>query len=167
MVVANWGLDEESVVLRSWPSPPRARHELPEVAEQEEGGFLLLDDSFMFSYAPAIWPRAHRRWIQDHSTQYTTMSSPGGPVHRYPWTVWDHAEMERDTNDMLVAAGLEPRPAGRLWLLRPPARFADLEAALDELTRRAVAEGAEPMLSTELVEVAARVVQEWEAEGWQ
>lgn len=166
MMVADWGVDEESVYVRSSSGPPRAAHEIREVQEQAVEGFELLDDSFMSSYAPAIWPREHRRWAQDHSTHFKTVVINDEPASRYPWTVWDHIEIERDYNELLVAAGLPPRPAGRLWLLRPPARLPDLNAALSELTRRAVAAGAEPMLCAGLVEVAARVVGEWVVDGW-
>jgi len=53
---------------------------------------------------------------------------PGGPVCRHPWTAGMHFDAERDANKMLVAAGLPPRPAGRLWVLRPAARFPDLDS---------------------------------------
>jgi hypothetical protein len=57
-------------------------------------------------------------------------------------------------NDLLAQCGLPPRPAGRLWLLRPPAGFATLDDALRELLRSAEVFGAPIMACPQFVAAA-------------
>lgn len=165
MVVVDWGADEDVVWVKS-VGQPRAPHELPEVLEQARQGFLLLEDIYMWAFVPAIWPREHRRCPEDYSTLYSNAFCSDGTRARQPWTAGHYFDRERDTNDYLAEAGLPPRPAGRLWVLQPPARFPDLDSAFKELTRRVVDEGADFTLSAEVVDIVARVVQEWLTEGW-
>lgn len=165
MAVVDWGVDKDVVWVKS-VGPPRAPHELPEVLEQARQGFLLLDDIYMWSFVPAIWPPEHRRCLEDHSTLYADTFCSDGTRSRKPWTAGNYFDRENDINNYLAEAGLPPRPAGRLWVLKPPARFPDLDSVFKEFTRRIAAEGANFMLSAEVVDIVDRVVQEWVAAGW-
>lgn len=105
----------------------------------------------MWVFLPAVWPASSCRWVPDRSTHYAFVSCDHEPARREPWTSQDVDEVEADMNDLLAGCGLPPRPAGRLWLLRPPAGFAALDDALRELIRRGEAAGAPIMACPQFV----------------
>lgn len=69
--------------------------------------------------------------------------------------------MERDTNEMLTDAGVPPRPFGRLWLLRPPPPFADLDGVVQAITRGADADRVPLMCCTALVVWTHAAIAHW------
>jgi hypothetical protein len=68
-----------------------------------------------------------------------------------PWSAADHAEVEADINALLAKCGIPSRPAGRLWLLRPPPGYPALDAVLRHLVAAADAADIEVMASPKLV----------------
>lgn len=70
-----------------------------------------------------------------------------------PWSAADYAQSEKDANGILASCGIDPRPSGRIWLLRTPDR-SPVGAFLDSLLESATRAGVEPMASPSLVEFA-------------
>ena len=156
----DWGLDSEP--MRSgWPSKAMLAHELPEVLEARDEGWFLTSDAPMWAFLPAVWPAAHRRWIPDRSIRWARMSCAGGPTTDMPWSAWDYVEHERDINDLLTASSVPPRPAGRLWLLRTPRAFRDLDSTIDSLAKSALRAEIALCCSQELVEFVETTVVDW------
>ena len=62
-----------------------------------------------------------------------------------PWSAADYADIEADINATLDTYGVPPRPAGRVWLLRPPPGFACLDDVLGHLLAVATAVGDDMM----------------------
>jgi len=126
-------------VRSCWPVEPLPPERLPEVVAAQRDGWFLAPDAPLWAFLPAVWPTAHRRWIEDRSARYTTISCSGSDPVTLPWSAWDFFEVEREINDMLVDSGVPPRPAGLLWLLRPPHLFGRVEDVLTHLTDQAQA----------------------------
>lgn len=63
-----------------------------------------------------------------------------------------------DAAGLLASAGIEARPANRLWLLRVPPRFPHLDEVFDDLMVEADKGGVEPGCNAAFVDlVAARI----------
>ncbi|GAB3402007.1 DUF5956 family protein [Flindersiella endophytica] len=133
----DWGLGEP-------PHPVAGGHagrselepaDLPEVRQLVGEGWELAPDAPMYVFLPAVWPAELRTWVPDRSTRYATnwRSSPSDPVSRVPWEEELRRDLEAGANRDLERVGIAPRPPDRLWLLRPPAGFARLDALLTYL----------------------------------
>lgn len=161
---ADWGADE-AYRRDSWPSEPLPPERLPAVVAARTDGWCMAPDAPLWSFLPAVWPAAARAWVPDLSVRLTRLQCDGGVDAIIPWSAWDHAETERDTDDMLVEAGIPARPFGRLWLLKPPPPFEDLDAAVDANTATAQADGVPLMCCTEVVTWTHAVVARWFADS--
>lgn len=124
---------------------------LPEVLAARAAGWFLAPDAPLWVFLPAVWPASSRAWIPDRSTRYAVVRCDDEPPRREPWSTQDADEVEADMSDLLAQCGLSHRPAGRLWLLRPPAGFATLDDTLRQLIRRAEAAGAPIMACPQFV----------------
>ena len=104
-------------------------------------GFEPAPEAPLFCFLPALWPAGARAWIRDVRIRHGQVSSGEGSSDRVPWSTWDYVELEAETNRLLVTCGFDPRPPGRLWLLKPPPAFDSLDAALTHLSASASAAG--------------------------
>lgn len=161
MVEVNWAVDDP-------PHPVSRRHEgrsdvqqaeLPEVLALAEEGWCLAPDAPMWVFLPAVWPVSERTWVPDRSTNYVTRWSDSGYSDRVPWSDHDYTEVEADMNMLLGQAGVPGRPAGRLWLLRVPAQFKDLDDVLDDLVSSADAQSVVPNCNRDFVVHVAHRLQ--------
>jgi len=156
VIQPDWGPDEEPARFGGSPATPSSQvaDALPEVLAARSAGWFLAPDAPMWVFLPAVWPASSRVWIPDRSTRSAVVWCDDEPPRREPWS-WQVAdEVEADMNALLAQCGLPPRPAGRLWLLRPPAGFATLDDALRELLRRAEVSGAPIMACPQFVAAA-------------
>jgi len=108
-----------------------------------------------------VWPAAARAWVPDRSVRLIRLQCGGGVATVIPWSAWDQAETERDINDLLVSAGIPARPFGRLWLLKPPPQFEELDGAVEAISAGAEAHGVPLMCCTELVTWTHSVIAGW------
>lgn len=146
MVMGDWGLDSHSFRVRGVHScfgsvdsdDPAA---IPEVQAALEQGYEPAPEAPMWCFLPAIWPDHARAWVRDTRVRHSLVSCGGEPDRRVPWSAADYADIESETNMDLVACGVPPRPAGRLWLLKPPPGFDRLEETLCDLDASATAAG--------------------------
>lgn len=138
MVEPDWGVDEAArsfgPALWSWEPVHSDRPEdLPEVAAALALGLHPADEAPLWCFVPAIWPKGERAWVRDCRVRHLTRGYSDGRWERLPWTAAEYAETEDDTNRALADLGLPPRPAGRIWLLRPPATYPTAQAVLDDV----------------------------------
>ncbi|MEU3407524.1 DUF5956 family protein [Streptomyces sp. NPDC006670] len=137
---------------------------LPEVRELEVLGWFLAPEAPMWVFLPFVWPAVARTWIPDRSTRWqvdTTLDGAGRvvDVECHPVTEAEQETLEKDASADLARCGLPPRPADRLWMLRPVGQFDDLDAVLDHLCARADARGVSVGLSAAFVELCAAELQ--------
>ena len=156
----DWGLDSDPMPS-GWPSKAMLAHELPEVVGARDEGWFLAPDAPMWAFLPAVWPPEHRRWLEDRSIRWTRISCSGAPSTTVPWSAWGYFEHERDTNDLLTASSVPPRPAGRLWLLRVPEVLRDLDSTMDSLAEGAVQAGIALTCSRDFVEFVEATIEDW------
>ncbi|QWC85225.1 hypothetical protein KLP28_00010 [Nocardioidaceae bacterium] len=85
-----------------------------------------------------LWPRSHRAFVLDRRVRFAVeYRGRGTEGRRALWPAKEYAEVEWSANSSLAELGLPARPAGHIWLLRPPAAYADLDAALSAINRMA------------------------------
>jgi len=108
-------------------------NDLEVVRSAKAVGYEPAPEAPLYCFLPALWPNHDRAWVRDTRIRHALVSCNGQPSRRVPWSTWDYVEMEADANALLADCGFDPRPAGRLWLLRPPGQFANLEAVLKHL----------------------------------
>jgi hypothetical protein len=167
----DWGLDEPprhfGPGLLAWgPVDTDDAGDLPEVAAGRAEGYLPAPEDLLWCFVPALWPRSARAWVRDRRVRHSMTYCAGGPVVRTPWSAAVYAEVEDTVNRLLAELDLPSQPAGRIWLLRPPAGHAtaaDLIAAIWADWR---ASGGLAMATPELVAyVDDRLGLAFEAEG--
>ncbi|MDJ0384493.1 DUF5956 family protein [Streptomyces sp. G-G2] len=135
---------------------------LPEVRELEVLGWEPAPERALWVFLPYVWPAAARTWVPDRSTRWAVETRLDGhgavtDVECAPLADADLHDLDTEAETALSALALPPRPASRLWLLRPVGPFADLEAVLAHL--RAVADEREVPLdraSKPLMELVRR-----------
>jgi hypothetical protein len=158
---ADWGADQP-YLKDSWPSEPLPPERLPVVVAARSHGWHLAPDAPVWSFLPAVWPAHARAWVPDRAVRVVRLQCDDDRVDAViPWSAWDHAEVEGDTNTLLSEAGLPPRPFGRLWLLRPPPGFDELDDAVDAVISGAAAAGVPLRLCAELVAWTTAAVTGW------
>lgn len=111
--------------------------QLPVVRAAARLGFEPASEAPLFCFLPAVWPDDARAWVRDIRIRHGLVSCDGKPSVRVPWSTWDYFEIEAETNALLAECGFDPRPPGRLWLLKPPPEFSSLDAVLSHLSTRA------------------------------
>jgi hypothetical protein len=124
---------------------------LPLVQAAGSLGYEPTPDAPLWCFLPAIWPQDARAWVRDTRIRHQSVSCTGRPAVRVPWSAADHAEAEADINALLAECGIPSRPAGRLWLLRPPPGYQALDAVLRHVVAAADAADIEVMASPKLV----------------
>ncbi|MFF3215581.1 DUF5956 family protein [Streptomyces sp. NPDC002886] len=133
---------------------------LPEVRELGEWGWSLAPDAPMWVFLPFVWPSGARTWVPDRSTRWqieTILDTTHQllDVTCLPISEAEREVQERDTAADLAHVGIPPRPAGRLWLLRPVGGFEDVEGVLDHLCASAETRGVPAGLSAGFAERCA------------
>ena len=116
--------------------------DLPEMAPARARGFEgEIPEAPGWTWIWILWPRSHRAWLPDRRVRfgwsYDAVDGEPSAGKQQMWPTWEYAEVEMAANSSLSDLGLPHRPAGRLWLLRPPSRFAALDAAFTEIMRLA------------------------------
>ncbi|GAA0946767.1 hypothetical protein GCM10009554_42980 [Kribbella koreensis] len=161
MATFDWGVSDEPAAPTGEPLPVEAA-DLPEVTELQSEGWALAPEEPMWVFLPAIWPGTHRAWVADRSTRWVENSRDGVVLDRAPWPADLYEEIESDVNALLAEAGVPPRPAGRLWLLKPPPVLTSVQDVIDQVIELALAAGSElvPSCNPEFVRHAQRTVQE-------
>ncbi len=130
--------------------------DLPAVRAAHEQGFEPAPEAPLWTFLPAVWPRAARAWIPDTRARSMRVFCNREPARTVPWSAADYFEMESDANELLAECGLPARPAGRVWLLKPPPGFATLDDALRRLRRSAKDAGLPVMADRAFVEQVSR-----------
>ncbi|WNI18146.1 DUF5956 family protein [Actinacidiphila sp. ITFR-21] len=136
---------------------------LPEVRELAEFGWEPAPQAPLWVFLPYVWPEDDRVWVPDRSTRWAveTRTDAAGRITGVrcdPLSPDDLAVLESDANADLAAVGVPARPAGRVWLLRPPSGFDDLDAVLDHLCEAADRRGVEQRLSAAFVDLCGEVM---------
>lgn len=151
MPSADWGLDQppHEMAPSDGRQSPAIAEDLPEVRQLLGQGWHLLPEAPMWVFLPAVWPMHSRAWVPDRSTRYFEEWVNGRSTGRRPWTEEIRDAVERDLNEGLRRAGLPPRPANRLWLVRLPDGFTTLEELLHELIFAAEQRGVDTTLTPE------------------
>ncbi|WP_380163915.1 DUF5956 family protein [Jannaschia sp. R86511] len=159
-MVGDWAADEGQLrdELPHEPLPPEL---LPAVMAASERGWFLAPEAPMWCFLPAVWPSAQRAWVPDRSLRVVRVRREGAAETVIPFSAWDFEEQEEFINQVLVSAGVPPRPFGRLWLLRPPQRFRDLSAVVDALDAGVDAEGVPAWCCPELVAWTRTRIRTW------
>ncbi|HKD97325.1 MAG TPA: DUF5956 family protein [Micromonosporaceae bacterium] len=160
MVVVDWGLDQPAhgSSVADGPRVPETADRLPEVAALAGQGWQLSPDAPALAFLPAVWPRTARTWVRDRATRYETRWSDSGPAQTVPWPDGLYEEMDAETDALLAEAGVPGRPPGRLWLFRPPPRFATIDETVDHIARLGEPLGVDVSCDARFVEHAAREV---------
>lgn len=114
---------------------------IPAVRAGRSLGWEPAPESPFWCFLPAIWPVAFRAWVTDIRVRHGTLSCSDQPAGRVPWSTAEYADFEQSMNVVLSECGLTDRPAGRVWLLRPPADFDSVQGCLQELENSARAAG--------------------------
>ncbi|MFD3872805.1 DUF5956 family protein [Streptomyces sp. NPDC058623] len=133
---------------------------LPEVRELGEWGWSLAPDAPMWVFLPYVWPPRARTWVPDRSTRWqieTVLDSANRVIDIvcHPVPESERETQERDATADLARVGIPPRPAGRLWLLRPVGGFEGVEDVLDHLCSGAETRGVAVALSEEFAQLCA------------
>lgn len=151
MPSADWGLDQppHEMAPSDGRQSPAIAEDLPEVRQLLGQGWHLLPEAPMWVFLPAVWPMHSRAWVPDRSTRYFEEWVNGRSTGRRPWTEEIRDAVERDLNEGLRRAGLPPRPANRLWLVRLPDGFTTLDELLHELIFAAEQRGVDTTLTPE------------------
>lgn len=139
MLAGDWGLDRNEAQFRgvmhshfdSIDSDDPAM--VPVVQAARDQGYEPAPEAPLWCFLPAIWPGDARAWVRDTRVRHAIVSGDGESSRQVPWSTADYADIESDTNSLLGECGIPPRPAGRLWLLKPPPNFDSVEKALDHL----------------------------------
>jgi hypothetical protein len=161
MVEADWGIDDEPSFFgpRAFGSAPvysDRSEDVPDVKAALAHGYFPAHEAPMWCFIPAIWPSNARAWVRDSRVRHLTRQCNGGPLERLPWTTADYAEDENDTNAFLAELGVPARPAGRIWLLRPPEPYGTAQDVLDDIWAGWEASGGPGMATPEFVQSAQR-----------
>ena len=106
--------------------------DLPAVQAAARLGYEPATEAPLYCFLPAIWPRESRAWVRDIRIRHAERWADG-VTERVPWSTWDYFDIESDYNEILRTCGFPTRPAGRLWLLKPPPGFASLNEVLEHV----------------------------------
>ncbi|HVQ17662.1 MAG TPA: DUF5956 family protein, partial [Actinomycetes bacterium] len=158
MEPVDWGADTApanfpgSDVGRFAPTESDDPWELPAVRVAREHGYEVAPEAPMWTFLPAVWPKDARTWIPDTRVRYMRVSCNGEPTRVLPWSTADYFEIEAEANGTLADCGIPTRPAGRLWLLRPPPGQPSVEHVLSLLVASAEGRGLQVLATREFVE---------------
>ena len=150
---------------RSAPTESDDPLDLPAVRAASDHGYETAPEAPMWTFLPAVWPKAARAWIPDTRVRHMRVSCNGEPTRVVPWSTADYFEIESDANGILAECGLPSRPGGRLWLLKPPPGQPSLQHTLKALLASAKRTGLQVRATSELVEHVQRELSAVFADG--
>lgn len=156
----DWSQDPPSPHSGALPRVALSVADLPEVQTLVAEGFELAPEASFLVFLPAIWPQAHRTWVVDRGTRYSTVTCTTGStsvVTAEPWDDDDRNDIDADLEDLCGRAGVRGWRPGRLWLLRGPAALG-VEVVVDAAMRAAEVDRIRNDCSPEFVAAAAAVV---------
>jgi len=162
MATVDWGVETDPFhfrgVLDDRFAPTEADDplELPAVRAARGHGFEPAPEAPLWTFLPAVWPQAARGWTPDTRVRQMMVFCNAEPARAVRWSAADYFEMEADANAFLAECGLPPRPAGRVWLLKPPPGFASVDDALRRLQRSAKEAGLHVMADRAFVRQVSR-----------
>ena len=130
--------------------------EMPAVRAARNRGLEPAPEAPLWTFLPAVWPQASRAWVPDTRVRHMEVVCNGEPARTVPWSTVDYFEMETDANWSLAECGLPARPAGRLWLLKPPPQIASLDDTLGRLIVSAKEAGLDIMATRAFVQQVHR-----------
>lgn len=138
MTDADWGTAGPGDAFRGTGWIPEPVHsdrpeDVPEVMAARAEGYHPAPEDPLWCFLPAIWPPTQRAWVRDCRVRYLMRRCGDEPPQRLPWTAAEYGEMEDLTNAMLAELGVPARPGGRIWLLRLPKQYPDLQVVLDDI----------------------------------
>jgi hypothetical protein len=138
VVDVDWGFEEDpqdfGVRGLDWePLNSDKADDLEEIAAAREQGWFPLVEAPLWCFIPAVWPRHARAWIRDRRVRHSSSQCEDRPVERVPWSAADYFEIEDDYNRVLDQYRVPSRPAGRIWVLRPPAGFTTIDDVLSDI----------------------------------
>lgn len=110
---------------------------MPEVQSARDQGYELAPQDPTWVFLPALWPESERIWIPDTRVRYRQVRCQGELPQTFPWPAVQYFREEAYMNELLADCGVAPRPAGRLWLLRPPSGYSTLSALLRPIVESA------------------------------
>lgn len=156
----SWGIDDPPGPFRSADGVADADsddvNDVPAVAEARTLGYFPAHEAPLWCFIPAIWPSAARAWTPDVRIRHKTRGATAGSRVFLPWSAYDHFSIEDETNLLLARVGLPPRPGGRIWLLKPPPGYDDLDAVLQHVWTSWRSSGGEDLMTPEFVAHAQR-----------
>lgn len=138
MTAPDWGMDEPPRVF-DWDRGfldtvySDEPNDVPQVRAARAVGYYPADEDPLWCFLPAVWPAHERAWVRDCRVRHLSRSYSDGRSERLPWTAAEYGEVENDMNALLNELGIPPRPAGRIWLLRPPESHPTAQDVLDQI----------------------------------
>lgn len=165
MVESDWSAHDEPSSFEpsafDWePAYSDESGDVQAVKAARSHGYFPVHEAPLWCFIPAIWPFQARAWVRDTRVRHLMSERNGGPLERLPWTAADYADNENDTNALLAELGLSARPAGRIWLLRPPEPYETVQDVLDDIWAGWQASGGPAMATPEFVHYAQSRLQE-------
>jgi Family of unknown function (DUF5956) len=162
MESADWDVDGDPLWFsrsgdgRVVPTESDDPLDLPAVRAAIKHGYEAAPEAPIWTFLPAVWPTAERTWIPDTRVRHVQVACAGERTRVVPWSTADYFEMESEANGILADCGLPSRPAGRLWLLKPPPGQPSLEHTLKALLASAERAGLQVVSTAEFVEHVRR-----------
>jgi hypothetical protein len=99
----------------------RRARDLPEAKQLVELGYHLMDpDAVRMVLLTALWPPEHRTWVPDRTERTERRWRSDGWTDTQPLSDETRNTVDDEVDDVLRAAGVSPRPRGRLWFVRLP-----------------------------------------------
>ncbi len=145
---AFWPLSDDG------PETTNLPEDLNEVVEAKRSGYGVIGpEPRMWDWLWLLWPVSHRGWVVDRRIR----TYDDG---QQPWTTAEYGEIENEANQRFAHVGLPHRPMGRIWLVKHPSAFTDLESCLDELAESLEQRHEKLVLSPSIVESARELLQE-------
>ena len=162
----DWGADSDPASYQRFPpTETEDPSDLPAVRAASDHGYEVAPEAPMWTFLPAVWPPSTRTWIPDTRVRHMQVSCADGAIRVLPWSTTDYFEMESDANRTLAECGLPSRPAGRLWLLKPPPGQPSLLHTLSALVASARRAGLQVRWSCEFVKHVQRELPAMFADG--
>lgn len=135
---------DEAQAIGHRPVDSNDADDLPLARLARAHGFEVAPDAPMWMFLPVVWPPAARVWIRDSRVRHLRTYVDGELVE-LPCTTADYLDAVEADHDFLAAVlPLPKRPAGRVWLLRPPPGHASIEETVSQLSDSSWAAGAHP-----------------------
>lgn len=132
--------------------------DLPEMQALTAQGWSMVGGHPETWLLPVVWPPEHRCWLPDRYP-HVRVGFAGERSWIEPLPADNFQIIETEVAEDAAAAGVPPRPAGRLWLLRSP--WPSLTAEMVFAVLRQWPDAREPWERPSILVAAAREVLRW------